>query len=295
MRAMRSLWAMFVYLCAVLLGGALLAPWLYKAAQAFPNIAKDEFHFYVQNALLAMGLICIWPLARFLGLNSLRNLGLARPIRERKNFFYGFLFGIVSLSVAAGAAIVMGGREIRVNVSFFHLLLRLSGILLTALGVASLEEILFRGAVFGSLRKASNWVVALVLSSAIYGIVHFFAPAPWTGPVTWSSGLQILPAMLAGFLDLKELIPAFINLMLAGTLLGLAYQRTGTLWFSMGIHAGWVFWIKFNMKYTDSIADSTFFGSNRLVNGWLATIVLVLSLLIFLRLRLGKSADIPTG
>ena len=67
LRAMRSLWAMFVYLCAVLLGGALLAPWLFKIAHAFPSLAKDEFHFYVQNSLLAMGLICIWPLARFLG------------------------------------------------------------------------------------------------------------------------------------------------------------------------------------------------------------------------------------
>jgi len=286
---------MLVYLCAVLLGGALLAPWLYKAAQLFPNIAKDEFHFYVQNALLAMGLICIWPLARFLGLNSLPDLGLARPIRERKNFFYGFLFGIVSLSVAAGVALALGGREIRGNFNFFHLLLRLSGILLTALGVAFLEEILFRGAVFGSLRKVFHWSFALLLSSAIYAIVHFFADTSWTGPVTWSSGLQILPSMLAGFLNFKELVPAFINLTLAGILLGLAYQRTGTLWFSMGIHAGWVFWIKFNMKYTDSIADNSFFGSNRLVNGWLATIVLVLSLLIFIRLRLRKPADIPAA
>jgi len=284
---------MLTYLCVVVLGGALLAPWLYKIAQLFPTIAKNEFHFYVQNAFLAVGLICIWPLARFLGLNRLSDLGLSHPIGERKNFFYGFLFGLISLAVAAGLAVALGGRVIRANLTFFHMLVRLSGILLTALGVAFLEEILFRGAVFGSLRKATHWVFALILSSAIYAIVHFFADASWTGPVTWSSGLQIVPSMFAGFLNFHELMPAFINLMLAGILLGFAFQKTGTLWFSMGVHAGWVFWIKFNMKFSSSISDSSFFGSNRLVNGWLATIVLVTSLLVLLRLRLRRSADIP--
>jgi hypothetical protein len=167
---------------------------------------------------------------------------------------------------------------------------------LTALAVAIMEEILFRGAIFGSLRKFLPWGIALLLSSMMYAIVHFFAEASWDGPVTWLSGLQILPAMFKGFLNYGELIPAFLNLTLAGVVLGLAYQRTGTLWYSIGIHAGWIFWIKFNMSYTNSTVTSyhAFFGSNRMVNGWLATLILASALLIFQWLPVTRRAENPT-
>ena len=50
--------------------------------------------------------------------------------------------------------------------------------------------------------------------------------------------------MLAGFADFHALVPGFFSLTLAGILLGLAYQRTGNLYFSIGLHAGWIFWLK---------------------------------------------------
>ena len=39
--------------------------------------------------------------------------------------------------------------------------------------VAVIEEILFRGALFGVLRKAMPWPGALAVSSAVYSAVHF--------------------------------------------------------------------------------------------------------------------------
>lgn len=282
---MRSLWALLIYFGAVLLGGALLAPWLYKLAQAtIPDSSKSEFHFYVQNSILAVAVLGIWPLARAQGAN-LREMGLNHPLRERKKFFSGFFWGFVSLAIAALLVLLCGAREIRGLSHLERLPGRLGGIVLTALTVAVLEELLFRGAIFGSLRKTFHWVFALVLSSMIYGISHFFADAAWAGQVTWMSGVQILPAMLGGFFAGHGLVPTFLNLTLAGVLLGLAYQRTGNLWFSIGLHAGWIFWVKFNMTFTDGVPGhfKHFFGTNRLVNGWLAFLVLLATLIIFLR------------
>jgi membrane protease YdiL (CAAX protease family) len=68
--------------------------------------------------------------------------------------------------------------------------------------------------------------------------VHFFNRPPSPEEVNWASGFALLPRMLRGFGDIEMLVPGFFNLMLAGVMLGYAYQRTGNLYFSIGLHAG---------------------------------------------------------
>ena len=117
----------------------------------------------------------------------------------------------------------------------------------------------------------------------IYALVHFLQHAELTGPVAWNSGLILLPRMLGGFADFHALVPGFFNLTLAGILLGLAYQRTGNLYFSIGLHAGWIFWLITYDAFTTSAprAATWFWGTGKLIDGWLALIVLVVTLVVF--------------
>jgi hypothetical protein len=156
----------------------------------------------------------------------------------------------------------------------------------TAAVVATLEEILFRGAVFGGLRRLFYWPLALGLSSLIFALVHFLQRADLTGPVAWNSGLVLLPRMLGGFVDFYAFVPGFFSLTLAGVLLGLAYQRTGSLYFSIGLHAGWIFWLKMFGAFTADVpgAATWFWGTGKMIDGWLAFIVLALTLAISSRL-----------
>lgn len=286
---MKPVLALAVYAAVVFLGGALLAPWLYWLAQAgaevLPGIAGQPFHRFVNRAWLGLALIGLWPLLRSLGARSWADLGLVRPAGQWRRLAGGFALGFFSLAVVAALALGAGARRFDAALSAGKLASQLGGALLTAAVVGTLEEVLFRGGIFGGLRRAWSWRGALALSSGIYALVHFFAPARHAGTVTWISGLALLPQMLRGFVELHAVVPGFFNLALAGALLGLAYQRTGNLFFSIGLHAGWIFWLRSYRVLTDPApgADAWLWGSNQMIDGWLALAVLGVTLGVFLR------------
>jgi uncharacterized protein len=146
---------------------------------------------------------------------------------------------------------------------------------------------------FGSLRKIFHWIFALVLSSMIYALMHFLESARTTDPVTWHAGLVLLPRMLAGVANWHALVPGFINLTLAGTLLGLAYQRTGNLYFSIGLHGGWVFCLKSYGFLCRPVpgANGWWWGTGKMTDGWLALPVLMLTLLLFAKLSGARKTE----
>ena len=73
-------------------------------------------------------------------------------------------------------------------------------------------------------------------------------------------------------------------------MLGLAYQRTGNLYFPIGLHAGWIFWLKIYGALTVAATRETdwFWGSGKMIDGWLAFFVLAFTLFIFKFLPLQK-------
>lgn len=283
---MRPLRCLCCYLALVFLGGALLAPWLYWLAQwsasfhpALQKIAANPFHRFVDRSLLILALGALWPLLRNLGVHSWRDLGLGRPARHWRQLLGGFLLGFAGLALVVSLALVFGGRVWNPHPAS-AIAARMFSAALTAAVVAVVEEILFRGGIFGGLRRGFHWRFALVVSSAVYALVHFLERAELSGDVTWLSGLELLPRMLHGFADFQRLVPGFFSLAIAGWLLGLAYQRTGNLYASIGLHAGWIFWLKSYGFLTAAATGSGawFWGTGKLIDGGLACAVLLLTL-----------------
>ena len=287
--------ALSVYLVAVFAGAATLAPWLYRSVQHLApesGVAHQPFHRYVNRCLLAGALLGLYPLLRSLGIRSGASLGWVTPTREGRRLGSGLALGFASLALAAAVPLIAGVRATAADVSTGDLIRHLFNASVSAVLVAILEELLFRGAVFGSLRRLHGFTAAALLSSGLYSLVHFFdRPAPpdvvgaWTG---WST----LGAMLHGFTEVDRLIPGFLSLAVAGWLLAWCREQTGSLTVSIGLHAGWIFWLKsfgFLTRDTHSPGTSGFWGTAKLYDGWPAFgILLAVALMLWGRPRLPR-------
>ena len=268
------------YVTAVFLASALGAPWLYRAARAaaahapvLGPLAEHPLHRYVQRLLLVFAVATLPTLLRALGLRGWRDLGLARPAVHRRAFATGALVGVATILAAAALALTAGARMLDPAVTFG----RVAGRVLTAFAVAPavalLEEFLFRAIIDGGLRRARAPAAALAASSAFYAAVHFLAHPPTPATVTWSSGLTVLLEMLGGLGAVDgHVVPAFLTLWVVGASLGGLYQRAGTLYANIGVHAGGIFVLQlYGLVTTEAPgADSRLWGTGRLVDGWVA-------------------------
>jgi hypothetical protein len=293
---MRRIRFLLLYFAVVFLGGALLAPWLYWLARwaashgaGWSGLAAIPFHRFLDRSLLGLALLCLWPLLRRGGMKSWRDLGFARQGGFACQALRGVAVGWASLAAVALLAFVCGQCVI-LNHSAGEVFRCLLSATWAAVAVAIVEELVFRGALFGLLRQAMPWTAALVASSAVYAAVHFIKQAETGLPVRWDSGLALLWRMLC---HPPPLIPAFLTLFAAGSILALTYQRTGALYVSIGLHAGWIFWLKsYRFFFRQSGAAQSFWGGDKLIDGWLSFLVLAV---IFGLIARQKPVAAPRG
>jgi len=85
-----------------------------------------------------------------------------------------------------------------------------------SVGAAVIEELLFRGVIFRIIEASLGTWIALVISAALFGLVHLGNPN-----ATW---------LAAAAISLE-----------AGIMLAAAYVLTRRLWLPIGIHAAWNF------------------------------------------------------
>src|SRR5580704_9955432 len=94
MRPFRSL---FLYFILVFVGGALLAPWLYRAtvelgehSAIFAKFAANPFHRFVARSLLGIALPGLWPLLRSCKMLHWSDLGLRARGQPMSDAAFGF-------------------------------------------------------------------------------------------------------------------------------------------------------------------------------------------------------------
>ena len=121
--------------------------------------------------------------------------------------------GFALMAVSVGVAAVLGIYRITGPGDTSRLLLEL---IMVAIMPGFTEELLFRGILFRWIEEFGGSWLALLVTSALFGLAHILNPN-----ATWFSSFAIAVE--------------------AGVLLGGCYMLTRNLWLAMGLHAGWNF------------------------------------------------------
>ena len=230
---------LFAYFFAVVLGGALLAPPLFWSAHRFSAFfAKYDFESFFHRALLICALAFLWPLLRSLRLHSLHDLQLDKNRHALRDIVAGILLAAIPLLV--GAVVLIATRIFLLkNAIPWN---SLGAVLAAAFVVPLIEELFFRGLLFGILLRGLRSIVAILITSAFFAIVHFLkAPARPSESVTWLSGFHSIANSFVQFADPMMVLAVFTTLFLIGWILADARLRTRSLFLPIGLHSGWIF------------------------------------------------------
>ena len=241
---MKEAGKIFAYLCGVLLLGGLLAPPLFWGAQALADagvlvvLRKYPFQKFFNRGVLIAAVVLLWPLVRWLGLRGWRPPALQSDPLWRGRLGVGFALGAAAM-VLLGAALWGAGVYRFRGLPDAAALVSVAG---SAVAVALLEEALFRGALTGLLLRGMGQVGALWWTSGLFALVHFLKPDPAVkvSEVGWLSGFALVPHSFHQFAEPLLFLGGFGTLLMLGLVLGVALQRTGSLWMSIGFHGGLV-------------------------------------------------------
>jgi uncharacterized protein len=207
------------------------------------GLAAAGWHFpfprLFDRTMMATLLIALLFIARRLDLGGLLREGFARPLAHRREFALGLALslGIIAILFALAAADGCGHL-----LPVLPLIKRALKYTAAAMLIGVIEEAFFRAFLLAGIRSDYGRRTALIASALIYAVVHVLrSPAHiyLTGYYPLA-GFQNLALSAARLTHPTEMLPILIGLFLLGIVLGQAFMLTGKVYFSIGLHAGFV-------------------------------------------------------
>jgi membrane protease YdiL (CAAX protease family) len=256
--------AVILWLFVALLLAAAIAPLLYRGGHAFAETASSQefprvlewlgaacgradFSRYFNRSLMLAALILLPVLRwRIRGIHRSKQPKIASIVRAPwKSVMVqmvvgliitgGISWGLCGLIEASGAYVLKPNPPDFMKV--------LSRVLFPVVVVALLEEWLFRGILLGLWMRFSKPLAACVGTSLFFAFVHFLSLPKGevlSDPASGWAGYELLGKIGLHLMDPVIIITDFLALFAIGMILAWSRIRTGALWFSIGLHAGWI-------------------------------------------------------
>jgi CAAX protease family protein len=201
----------------------------------FPRI----FDRTVMVTLLAA--LLMW--SRLLGFGALMRTGFAAPRANLARSALGIAIALAAIAALFAIALAQGpGSAVNPGALAGALCVRSIRFVVPAIVIGIIEEGFFRAFLLGGMRRDLGPRGALAASSAFYAAAHLVR-SPKHYYLTGfhpGAGLGNLAASAAQLGHPIAAAPTLIGLFLLGMVLGEAFILTGTVWFSVGLHAGFV-------------------------------------------------------
>lgn len=268
-----------LWVVSAMVMAAVIAPWLYQAGKALAGAAetKDlpavlewlgaacgraEFSRFYGRALAASAVILLpFLFSRIRGLRALDGGTGDTYVRVPWRLAVieigvGFLIAGGMLWALGMVLDALGAYALKPNPMSFGKVVEKT--VAPVVVVPLLEEWLFRGLLLGLWLKFAKPMSACVGTSLYFAFVHFLKlpeGAVIENPASPLAGFELLGKILLHFTNPQFFITDFATLFIIGMILAWARVRTGALWFSIGLHAGWIMAFKgFNLLYR-SVSD----------------------------------------
>ncbi|HOW96518.1 MAG TPA: CPBP family intramembrane metalloprotease [Kiritimatiellia bacterium] len=264
----RATLAVLAYLAGTFLAAAVTAVALVRlmphAPEEMARAVLRKGPDKVMSRCLQVFLVLLLPwLLRRLGWRGWHDLGYSAEDRPAarpglSQLGRGALFGLLTMGAVALAMSAAGARVYVADHGWNLNPLMLVVYAGAALAVGFFEETLARGILYRVPARIWGALPAALVGSVLFGLAHFVEtdPAAFERAGFWPAVAAVLKSTRA--------LPAFsvaegvrlANLALLGGVLCAFVARTGTIWFAIGAHSGWVFTIRLNGLLTTRVPES---------------------------------------
>jgi membrane protease YdiL (CAAX protease family) len=228
-------------LVRILLGIVIVvAPVILTLWLAHVLLEKSQRVMWPQIMAAALCVASYWYFVRQVEKRRVTELSGASALRD---LAFGVLGGSVLVATAMGVLFIAGSFQISGINGWTGLIVPIAELIL----VAFVEELLFRGIMFGIVEQSLGSWIALGLTSSIFALSHL--------P---NEGVTVLAVVVTA---------------MAGVMFGAAFMATGRLWLGIGIHFGWnyvlgtVFAVTVSGHRSSGLLQGTLVGPDWLTGG----------------------------
>jgi membrane protease YdiL (CAAX protease family) len=294
------------FLLAVLALTCVISPWLAAgadwAAARWSNLIFEPIPFsrIFNRAFMISGIVLFIIYRRLFAGAQWKQLLVTEFAIGCRDLLTGLGLALGSLVVLAAAMTAGDVFSPFFRVSLARALGTLAGAVGAGIFAGALEEVFFRGLLFKGLYDAGRSVRAYLAANLFYSLLHFVRPgkAYFLDGLEPLAGFRYLLKTFAPFLDPLAILPGIFGLFLIGIVLSYALMRTGKLYLSIGLHAGWIIGLKSLRVFGDFRRQDLgwLFGSTdpKIVSGVATFVGLVLvgvAVHYLTRSRSGRSPD----
>ena len=208
------------------------------------------------RSLTIFGLIGAYLFRTRVQKKSFPSLGLERRGNSSSLVWNGIAFALLSLLILTLLAYLFQAVSLEYHPPkpkklFYYTL--------SAFFVGFFEELFFRGLLLQTLMEDFPAKLGVVVSSLVYSLLHFVRPLVLNKPE-----------------DLNLFFTESIGLFLFGVLMSYAYLRTRSLYLGMGMHGGFVWFMKMDNLFVNRLmVKGWLFGEERLIGGIVTWLLLL--------------------
>jgi len=250
--SLKSYQRLLIFLLLILAITCVISPWMALGADwvylKWPSLIGERVPFsrVFNRAFMVAGIIGFIVARKFIFPPKLKPLLLPGFGKATCLLSLGWIFSFVSTTLVVCLMAIGDVFEPFFRLSLEESISKLISALFAGIFAGFFEEIFFRGILFLGLRDDGRPWAAYLFANLFYSLLHFVKPgeAYFLNGIDPLAGFHHFLTTFEPFFHPTDLLPGIFGLFLIGVILSYALVRTGNLYLSIGLHAGWVFGLK---------------------------------------------------